>query len=354
MTTPSATEPAPGGRAVGGEAVGVDLTTSYLGLELANPVVAAASPMTNTLDNLAALQEAGVSAVVLPSLFEEQVEHDHLAVDDSLSYGSELNVESHGGFFPDLDDYKIGATEYLDLLKSAKDELAVPVIASLNGSSDGGWTHYAATLQEEGADALELNVYHVAADPEMSSTQVEDRYLRLVEAVRAEVDIPLAVKIGPFFSSPANMARRLVAAGADGLVLFNRFYQPDIDLDTLTVKPDLVLSTPAEMRLVLRWMAILHGRVDTSLAATTGVHDAAGATKLILAGADVAMMASALLARGFEQVGTVVDGMRDWLTDNEYSSVAQARGSMSQVNVADPDSFERANYMKTLISYTPS
>jgi dihydroorotate dehydrogenase (fumarate) len=318
-----------------------DLTTRYLGLALAHPVVASASPLTGSIQSLVALEEAGAAAVVLPSLFEEQVEHDSLAIEDCLSLGNEL-AEAHGGYFPALDTYNTGADEYLDLLVAAKRTLAIPVIASLNGTSPGGWTHYATALQDEGADALELNVYLVAADPDVTGRQVEDQYLRLVESVRAAISIPLAVKIGPFFSSPGNMARRLAAAGADGLVLFNRFYQPDIDLDRLTVTPNLVLSTPAEMRLVLRWMAILADQVDADLAASTGVHDADGVVKLILAGADVTMMASALLQYGPGHLATVVAG---------YLSVEQARGSVSLRTVLDPTAFERANYMKTLISY---
>ncbi len=327
-----------------------DLSTTYLGLALAHPIVASSSPLTGNLDSLRRLEAAGAAAVVLPSLFEEQVEHDALAVDRGLEYGADANPEALGGYFPDLDDYNAGADAYVDLLVSAKRELAIPVIASLNGNSDGGWTHYATVLQDEGADALELNVYHVAADIDERSTDVEHRYLRLVESVRASIDIPLAVKIGPFFSSTGNMVARLAEAGADGVVLFNRFYQPDIDLDSLTVQPDLVLSSPAEMRLVLRWMAILHGRVDADLAATTGVHDAAGVIKLILAGADVTMMASALLRHGPEHLAVVLAEVRRWFTERDYADLDQARGSVSQANVPDASSFERANYMKTLVS----
>ena len=330
---------------------GVDLTTRYLGLDLPNPIMASSSPATGDVDELLALAEAGVAAVVLPSLFEEQVEHDQLLLHDQLSFGSELNVEAGDGYFPALDDYNTGTDDYLDLLVRAKRELTIPVIASLNGNSPGGWTHYAASLQDAGADAVELNVYHVAADPDETGVEVEDRYARMVEQVRADLDVPLAVKIGPFFSSPANLARRLADAGADALVLFNRFYQPDIDLDTLEVAPNLVLSTPSESRLVLRWIAILRGRVDVDLAATTGVHGPEGALKLLLAGADVTMMASAILHQGPGHVTTVVDGVARWLAERGYESVAQARGSVSQATVADPVAFERANYMKILTSF---
>jgi dihydroorotate dehydrogenase (fumarate) len=330
-----------------------DLTSRYLGLELAHPIIASSSPLTGSIESLLAIEAAGAAAVVLPSLFEEQVVHDLLLLDHHLDLGSELNVESQDGYFPALDDYNTGADDYLDLLAAAKRELTIPVLASLNGTSEGGWTHYAAALQEAGADAVELNVYHVAADPDAAGSEVEQRYLRLVEDVRAAIEVPLAVKIGPFFSSPANMARRLASAGADALVLFNRFYQPDIDLETLAVRPDLVLSTPAEMRLVLRWMAILHGRVEADLAATTGVHDMAGVVKLILAGADVTMMTSALLRFGPDHLTGVLEGVRAWFSEREYQSLDQARGSISHQNVPDPTAFERANYMQALISYRP-
>lgn len=329
-----------------------DLSTTYLGLTLNHPIMAAASPLTGNVESLLALQEAGAAAVVLPSLFEEQVEHEAMAYGTLLESGAAFNPEAYDGYFPDLDDYNTGVEEYLDLLTAAKQELSIPVIASLNGTSEGGWTYYALELENEGADALELNIYYVAADPDASSADVEDRYLRLVEEVRGEISIPLSVKIGPFFSSPANMARRLASAGADGLVLFNRFYQPDINLETLDVAPDLDLSTPAEMRLVLRWIAIMYGRVEADIAATTGVHDGLGAVKLMLAGANVAMMASALLQHGPDHISIVLAELQDWFTEREYPSLAQARGSVSQASVPDPSTFERANYMRTLTSYS--
>lgn len=333
--------------------VRTDLSTDYLGLSLRNPLVASASPLTGSLDSLHALEEAGVGAVVLPSLFEEQVVHEAMIFGYHEADEASFNPEAHGGYFPAMDDYNSGADRYLDLMVSAKYELTVPVIASLNGTSEGGWTHYASALEGEGADAVELNIYHLAADPDQTAVEVEDRYLRLVEKVRSEISIPLAVKVGPFFSSPANMARRLAEAGADGLVLFNRFYQPDIDLETFDVAPDLELSTPVDMRLVLRWIAIMRGRVDAYLAATSGVHDGAGAVKMILVGADVVMMASALLRHGPDHVATVLAELERWFDDRSYQSVAQARGSMSQVSVPDPSAFERANYVKTISSYHP-
>jgi dihydroorotate dehydrogenase (fumarate) len=330
---------------------GTDLTTQYLGLELANPLVASASPLTGSIDTLLELQEAGIAAVVLPSLFEEQIEHDAMSFNDTLDFGGDASGEVFGGYFPELDSYNLGPDHYLETLLQAKRELTIPVIASLNGTSPGGWTRYARLIEDAGADALELNIYLIAADAAVAGSEVEDRYLQLVSAVRASVSLPLAVKIGPYFSSPAHMARRLVEAGADGLVLFNRFYQPDIDLDELTIAPNLVLSSPNEMRLVLRWMAILAGRIDASLAATTGVHDAEAVVKLILAGADVAMLASTLLAHGAPHAADLLEGVRTWFSDRDYSSVSQARGSLSQMSSPDPSAFERANYMKTLTSY---
>ncbi len=333
--------------------VRTDLTTDYLGLRLRNPLVASASPLTGSIEALGALEDAGIGAVVLPSLFEEQVVHEAMEFGYHQTDDAAFNAEAHDGYFPAMDDYNSGADRYLDLLVSAKRELSVPVIASLNGTSDGGWTHYADALEGEGADAVELNIYHLAADPDRTAAEVEDRYLRLVEKVRSEISVPLAVKVGPFFSSPGNMARRLASAGADGLVLFNRFYQPDIDLETFDVAPDLELSTPADMRLVLRWIAILRGRVDAHLAATTGVHDGAGAVKMVLVGADVVMMASALLRHGPGHVATVLADLSRWFDERSYESVSQARGSVSQASVPDPSAFERANYVKTISSYNP-
>ena len=328
------------------------LTTRYAGLDLPHPLVASSSPLTGSIDTLLRLEESGAAAVVLPSVFEEQIEHETMAIHHGLETGAEHYGEAAGGYLPEVDDLHPDPDHHLELLKRAKGELSIPVIASLNGDSDGGWTYYASELQDEGADALELNVYHVAADVFATGEEVEDTYLRLVEHVRASITIPLTVKIGPFFSSTGHMVRSLADAGADGLVLFNRFYQPDIDLDDLTVSPNLVLSTSDEMRLVLRWMAILRGRVHASLAASTGVHTGADATKLILAGADVVMMTSALLEHGPEQLATVLADLRAWFDERSYDSLDQARGSLSQESSPDPDAFERANYMKTLRSYS--
>ena len=331
----------------------MDLGTNYLGLTLPHPVVPSASPLTADRDHLAALAEAGAAAVVLPSLFEEQVEHDAMAIYHGTEWAAGSFAEAADGYFPEMNDYNTGPESYLELIRGAKAELSIPVIASLNGTTRGGWTLYAKVLADEGIDALELNIYLIAADPASSGAEVEGRYLGLVESVRRVVDIPLAVKVGPFFSSMGHMAQRLVSAGADGLVLFNRFYQPDIDLDRLEVVPNLVLSTPAELRLVMRWIAILHGRIEGSLAATTGVYGSEEAAKLILAGADVVMMASALLRHGPERLRQTVDGLRSWLDVREYASLEQAKGSLSQKSVPDPSAYERANYMRTLVSYSP-
>ena len=330
----------------------VDLSTRYLGLELRSPIVASASPATGHPDSLQELGERGVGAVVLPSLFEEEIERASLELHGHLEQGAHAVAEAAGGYAPEMPEYRTGPRQTLELLRYAKDFLDVPVIASLNGSSDGGWATYAKTLEAEGADALELNIYLVAADPGLTAPEVEGRYLQLVEHVRASTDIPLAVKIAPYFSAMGDMARRLADAGADGLVLFNRFYQPDIDLETLTVKPDLVLSTRAELRLVLRWMAILHGRIDADLAATSGVHAGEDVVKLLLAGADVVMMASALLAHGASHVGPVTSELTTWLADHDYSTVGEARGAMSQLSVPQPEAYERANYVKSIASFS--
>ena len=328
----------------------VDLRTRYLGLELAHPVVASASPLTGSIDSLKRLQDAGIAAVVLKSLFEEQIEHDEMSASNLMDYGAELSPEAHG-FFPEM-RYSTGPDTYLQLIAEAKRALRVPVIASLNGHTPGGWTSIARQFQEAGADAIELNVYFLAASVEDTSAAVEKRYVELVESVTRQVSIPVAVKVAPYFSAMANMAARLTKAGARGLVLFNRFLQPDILLDELEVAPHLVLSTSDELRLALRWIAILRGRVDASLAATGGAHTPEDVLKLLLAGADCVMLASSLLTRGPSHVGALVKGIEAWMSEREYTSVAQMKGSLSQQSCPDPDAFERANYMKTLKSYT--
>lgn len=332
----------------------VDMSTTYLGLELDHPVMPSASPLTGDIDRIHALVEAGAPALVLPSLFEEQIEHDEMALHFSLEMGADGFGEIPNGFFPQLDDYNTGPEDYLDLIRRAKAEVSVPVIGSLNGDSPGGWTLYAQILADQGIDALELNVYKIAADARMTSEDVESTYVSLVESVRKSIDLPLAVKIGPYFSSMPAMARKLSDAGADALVMFNRFYQPDIDLETLGVKPNVVLSDPVELRLVLRWLAILYDGIDCQMAATSGIHTAEDAIKALLAGATVMNMASALLRHGPSRLTHVRDGMARWLEENGYESADQARGSLSYTSVPDPGVFERTSYMKTLTSYVPT
>lgn len=329
----------------------VDLTTRYLGTWLKSPVVASASPLTGDLPSLRALEAAGVGAVVLPSLFEEQVEHEAGELTRLSSTQLEVNPEAASGYTPRLDGYNNGAVRYLALIREAKEALSIPVIASLNGVTRGGWTRYATMLADAGADAIELNVYRVAANVDESGRQVEAETLELVEAVAAASPVPVSVKLSPYFTAFASFARQLADAGAAGLVLFNRFYQPDISLETLSVGPKLVLSTSDELRLPLRWCAILHGRVDASIAATTGVHTDRDVAKVLLAGADVAMTTSALLQHGPDHAAELVEGLRRWMTERGYPSVEQMIGSVSQRAVRDPAAFERANYLETLTRY---
>jgi dihydroorotate dehydrogenase (fumarate) len=328
-----------------------DLHTRYLGFDLQHPLVASASPLTGTLAGMLRVEEAGAAALVMPSLFEEQIEHEELALHELREFGSESFAEARD-FAPDLIDYNLGPQSYLRTLAAARRELSIPVIASLNGSTAGGWVRYAKELEDAGADALELNVYFVPSDPQISGEEVEQRYVSLVSAVRAAVRLPLAVKVGPGFSSPAHMARRLVEAGADGLVLFNRYLRPDIELDSLELVPQLVLSDSYDARIALQWIGILYGRVNACMAASGGVHSAADALKLLLAGADVVMSTSALLQRGPEHLRAMLDGVREWMQTNDYVSVQQMKGSLSHENCPDPRAYERANYMRALHSYS--
>ena len=327
-----------------------DLSTRYLGLELRNPLVASSSPLTATVDSLKRLQDAGAAAVVLPSLFEEQIEHEEMATHDLMLYGAEMSPEA-SGFFPEV-PRSSGIDKYLRLIADAKQALDIPVIASLNGYTNGGWTRYARQLEEAGADAVELNVYFLATDAAEDARSVEQRYIDLVASVRANTRVPVAVKVAPYFSAFAHMAGELVQAGASGLVLFNRFVQPDIMLEELEVAPHLVLSTSDELRLALRWIAILHGRLGASMAATGGAHTADDVLKLLLAGADCVMLASCLLQKGPAHLTALRSGIERWMSEREYSSVRQLTGSLSQRACPDPAAFERANYMKALKSYT--
>jgi dihydroorotate dehydrogenase (fumarate) len=328
----------------------MDLSTTYLGLNLQHPVVPSASPLSQSLDGIRRLEDAGAPAIVLYSLFEEQIEGESHLLDHYLNYGSESFAEALG-YFPELDNYNVGPDAYLNLIRNAKAAVNIPIIGSLNGASPGGWIEYARDLQEAGADALELNLYQIATDPMISGAAVEQSYLDVVRAVRAELSIPLAVKVGPYFSAFANMAYRLSVAGADGLVIFNRFYQPDFDLEQLAVTPNLVLSSRHELRLPLRWTAILYGRIAADLAITSGVHTHEDVLKGLMAGAKVTMMASELLRNGVGRIGEIVADLSRWLEEHEYESVRQLQGSMSQQHVADPAAFERANYMKVLQSW---
>ncbi len=329
----------------------VDLSTEYLGLKLKNPVVVAACPLTESLDHLKRLEDAGAAAAVFPSLFEEQIEHEESELAKVHQFTSDRHAEALT-YFPEPEDYRFPLDDYLDHIAAAKKAVSIPVIGSLNGVSEGGWIRYAKLIEEAGADALELNIYLIAIDVDLSGEAVEQQYLDLVAAVKKSISIPLAVKVGPYFSSPANMARRLVEAGADGLVLFNRFLQPSINLDDLSVRARLVLSTPAELLLPLRWIAGIHGRVPASLALTSGIHDAEGMLQALLVGADVGMIASVLYQKGFAQIGHILRGMEQWMEEKEYESVAQLKGSMSLENCPDPSAFARGNYMKTLTSFT--
>lgn len=332
----------------------VDLSTRYLGLPLKNPLGVSACPsLAGDLDTLKRLEDAGAAVAVLPSLFEEQIEHEEVEIARLYEFQTESFPESLT-HFPDLPEYHTGPTEYLDHLEAAKKAVSIPVIGSLNGSSEGGWIRYAKLIEEAGADALELNIYFVATNPLMTSLDVEQRYVDLVAAVRESVSIPLAVKIGQNFTSLPNFAQRLVEAGADGLVLFNRYLEADIDLEGLHFKPDLVLSNRYEARIPIRWIAILRDELpQTSFAATSGVHRMQGVVKLLLAGADVTLMASILLMKGPAFLSTLLDDVRTWLEEHEYTSVEQLKGSMSRGNCADPSMLERANYMQALTSYTP-
>lgn len=322
-----------------------------MGLKLKNPLVPSASPLSYNVDTAKRLEDCGASAIVMYSLFEEQITREAQAIDHTLTTYSEAYAEALN-YFPEPEEYtNIHAEEYLEQIYRLKSELEIPVIASLNGVSAGGWMNFAKLIQQAGADGLELNVYYLATDPAMDSKQVEENYLNDIRTVKHATTLPIAVKVGPYFSAFANMAVRMVAAGADALVLFNRFYQPDINLSDLTVEPSLQFSSEFEKRLPMRWLAILYGQVKASLAATTGIHTAEDAIKMILCGADVTMMASTLLKHGPKRLQNILDGIEQWMIDYEYESIEQMKGSMSHQNVAEPAAYERANYLRILQSY---
>ena len=329
----------------------MDLTTEYLGLKLRSPLVVSASPLSEDIDNLKRMEDAGAPAVVLYSLFEEQLRQDRLELNENMEQGTESFAEALT-YFPEPEDFRLGPEEYLKHIAAAKKSTRIPIIASLNGSSEGGWTDYSRKIEQAGADALELNIYYIPTDMNLTGTEVEMTYLDILKAVRANVKIPVAVKLSPFFSNFANMARRLDQAGADGLVLFNRFYQPDIELESLEVKPNLLLSTPMAMRLPLRWIALLHNRLRASLAATSGIHRASDVLKMLMAGADVTMLCSTIIRHGIPQIALIERDLVAWLTEHEYESVRQLKGSLSQSKCAEPAAFERAQYMKAITGYS--
>jgi dihydroorotate dehydrogenase (fumarate) len=328
----------------------VDLSTTYLGLKLKNPLVASASPLSEKVETVKKMEAAGISAIVMYSLFEEQVIHESLELDHFLFYGSESSAEIDS-FYPQSGTYTLKADAYIERLKKIKQAVNIPVIGSLNGVSTGGWIKYAKKIEDAGADALELNLYFLPTDPSMTATQIEENYTTLVHDVRNSIKIPLAVKLSPFFTAIPNIAKRLVEAGANGLVLFNRFYQPDFDLEALEVVPNLVLSTSNELRLPLRWIAILYGHINADLALTSGIHTAEDVIKASMAGASVTMTTSELLANGIGRIAIILADLEKWMTSHDYESIKQMKGSLSQKSVKEPAAFERANYMKVLNSF---
>jgi len=328
----------------------VDLSTTYLGLKLKNPLVASASPLSEKVETAKKLEEAGIAAIVMYSLFEEQIIHESLELDHFLFYGSESSAEINS-FYPQSGTYTLKADAYLETLKKIKQAVNIPVIGSLNGVSTGGWIKYAKKIEEAGADALELNLYFLPTNPALTATQIEENYITLVRDVRDSIKIPLAVKLSPFFTAIPNIAKRLVEAGANGLVLFNRFYQPDLDLETMEVAPNLVLSTSNDLRLPLRWIAILYGQINADLALTSGIHTAEDVIKASMAGASVAMTTSELLSKGIGRIPVILSDLEKWMTGHDYESIKQMKGSLSQKSVKEPAAFERANYMKVLNSF---
>jgi dihydroorotate dehydrogenase (fumarate) len=328
----------------------VDLSTTYLGMKLQNPLVASPSPFSEKVDMVRRMEDAGLSAVVLYSLFEEQIIHESLELDHYLSQGTESFAEAIT-YLPDTGKYSLTPERYIDHLHAVKQAVSIPVIGSLNGVSTGGWTEWARRIEQAGADALELNIYFLPNDPSLTGVELEETYVTLVKDVKAKVKIPVAVKLSPFFTAIPNTFNRLVEAGADGLVLFNRFYQPDFDLEALEVVPNLVLSNSTDLRLPLRWIAMLYGKVRADLALTSGVHTAEDVLKGVMAGASVTMTTSALLKYGLDRAKDILEGVKTWMEEKEYESITQMKGSMCQQAVAEPAAFERANYMKVLSSF---
>lgn len=331
----------------------MDLTTRYLGMDLRSPLVVSASPLSEEIDNIKRMRDAGAAAVVLYSLFEEQIAQEQHALHHHLTHGTESYAEALS-YFPEPDFFHVGPAGYLEHIRQAKEAVDIPIIASLNGSSLDGWTDFAFQIEQAGADALELNIYRIPTDTTLTGAEIEADVVRIVKAVKAVVNIPVAVKLSPYYSNMANMARQLDNAGANGLVLFNRFYQPDIDLEALEVKPNVLLSTPQALRLPLRWIAILYGRIKADMAATSGIHQAEDALKVLMTGASVTMMASALMKHGIEHLSAVETGILRWMEEHEYDSVKQMQGSMSQMKMGgNATAFERAQYMQAVSTLPP-
>jgi dihydroorotate dehydrogenase (fumarate) len=328
----------------------VDLTTTYLGLKLKNPLVASASPLSEKVENVRKMEDSGIAAVVMYSLFEEQIIHESLELDHYLSYGEESSNEV-SSYYPQVGKYTLKAEAYIEMLAKIKKAVNIPVIGSLNGISTGGWIKYARKIEEAGADAIELNLYYLPTNLDLTSNELEGTYETLVRDISKSVQIPVAVKLSPFFTTIPNMARKLVSAGAKGLVLFNRFYQPDFDLENLEVVPNLVLSNSQDLRLPLRWIAILYSHVQADLALTGGAHTAEDVLKATMAGASITMLASELLQKGINRIAVILAEIEEWMVDHEYESIEQMKGSMSQRTVREPAAFERANYMKVLNSF---
>ncbi|HKU26981.1 MAG TPA: dihydroorotate dehydrogenase-like protein [Candidatus Sulfotelmatobacter sp.] len=325
----------------------IDLSTTYLGMKLATPLVASASPLSRDADGVRRLEDAGASAIVLYSLFEEQLRQEEMDLDYHLNAGTESFAESLT-YFPQANEFHTGPEGYLKHIRKCKASVKVPIIASLNGSTLGGWTKFAGEIEKAGADAVECNIYSIPTDPNLSAADIEKTYIEIVQAVKATLTIPVAVKLSPFFSNLANMAQRLDRAGADALVLFNRFYQPDINLEDLEIQPNVLLSTPQSLRLPLTWIGILFGRLKANLAATGGVHSAEDVVKLLMVGADVTMLCSSLMRHGINHIRHIERELRDWMEEHEYESVQQMKGSMSQQRCPDPGAFERAQYMRAV------
>jgi dihydroorotate dehydrogenase (fumarate) len=328
----------------------MDLTTQYLGLTLRSPLVPSASPLSDEVGKIRQLEDAGAAAIVLQSLFEEQLALEQWELEHHLTQGDNIYAESLS-FFPDMAEFNLGPDTYLEHIRKAKEAVDIPIIGSLNGTSLGGWTKFAKQIEQAGADALELNIYYIPTDFDLSSFEVEQTYLSILKEVKSAISIPVAVKLSPFFSNMANMAKQFDNAGANGLVLFNRFYQPDIDIENLEIKPNVLLSTPQAMRLPLTWIGILYGRIQADLAATSGIHTSEDVIKMLMAGAKVTMLCSVLFKNGIETIGVLEKQVSEWMEQHEYESVQQMQGSMSQINCPDPSAFERAQYMKALKNY---